>query len=155
MGMCLRVPYSDPHNPESTTDVTSGTIRRLIRPQGTCGKHNYMSPEIYSNNTPFDGFSIDIWALSVILYIMLTGFPPYDHATPADPRFQVIVEGRLVQQLQEWGVFLSDEVGHLMQSMLQHNPRNRLTLDQVMRHPWVTNAEIQPPVMRLQPWHQA
>ena len=41
-GMCLRVPYNDPATPGSPTDVTRGTTRRLIRPQGVCGKHNYM-----------------------------------------------------------------------------------------------------------------
>ena len=43
-GMCLRVPYNDSHRPDGayTTDVTRGTNRRLIRPQGVCGKHNYM-----------------------------------------------------------------------------------------------------------------
>jgi Protein kinase domain len=42
-GMCLRVPYNDPRNTSAVTDVTRGTIhRRLMRPQGVCGKHNYM-----------------------------------------------------------------------------------------------------------------
>ena len=42
-GMCLRVPYNDPSHPGGPiTDVTRGSIRRLMRPQGVCGKHNYM-----------------------------------------------------------------------------------------------------------------
>ena len=41
-GMCLRVPYNDPKTPGAVTDVTRGSNRRLIRPQGVCGKHNYM-----------------------------------------------------------------------------------------------------------------
>ncbi len=112
---------------------------------GTCGKHNYMSPEIFQNRTSFDGFGVDLWAAGVILYIMLTGFPPYDHATLADQRFEIIVEGQLMEQLRMWDINLSDDAGDLLQTMLQLNPQDRLTLGEVMDHPWVTNPEVQPP----------
>jgi len=140
--MCLRVPYSSRQNPSNISDVANGKIRRLLRPQGTCGKHNYMSPEIFQNKENFDGFAIDLWAAGVILYIMLTGFPPYDHATKADQRFEIIVEGQLMDQLKTWDIFLTEEAGDLLQAMLQLNPRNRLSLEQVMKHPWVTNPDI-------------
>lgn len=175
-GMCLRVPYNDPQRPDgtATTDVTRGTNRRLIRPQGVCGKHNYMvrgfgyslfgngrfipsmnrphilvfsfliqSPEVFRNTEPFDGFAIDMWAAGVILYIMLTGFPPYDQASRTDQRFELIVSGKLMRQLKNWGIMLSEEAGSLLQSMLQLNPKDRLTLAQVMAHPWVTNPDVQ------------
>ena len=47
--------------------------RNLIKPQGTCGKWLYMSPEIYENKQPFDGFAVDMWAAVVILFLMMTG----------------------------------------------------------------------------------
>ena len=153
MGMCLRIPYSDPMNPECITDVGSGTLRRLMKPDGVCGKHNYMSPEVFANNEPFDGFAVDLWSAGVILYIMLTGFPPYDQATLADERFEVIVTGRLVEQLEEWGVILSEEVGELLQNMLRQDPRDRLTLEQVMHHPWVLRDEVELPRRRTMPWN--
>lgn len=132
-------------NPFQTTDVQNGTSRRLILPQGTCGKHNYMSPEIFRNAEPFDPFAIDLWAAGVILYIMITGFPPYDQASPTDQRFLQIVSGSLLQQLDAWEVTISPEAGDLLQKMLQLNPRNRLTLSQVMLHPWVVCDDIMPP----------
>jgi len=145
-GMCLRVPYSDKDDSSGdVTDVRHGGIRRLIKPMGTCGKHNYMSPEIYQNTGHFDGFAVDLWAAGVILYIMLTGFPPYDHATRSDQRFEIIVEGMLVRQLSEWNIGLSTEAGNLLQNMLKESPRERLTLAQVMNHPWVTDPEVAPP----------
>ena len=104
-----------------------------------------MAPEIFQNSDSFDGFAIDLWSVGVILYIMLTGFPPYDHATLADQRFEIIVEGNLVEQLRSWDISLSDHAGHLLQSMLQLDPRNRLTLAEVMAHPWVTNPHVMPP----------
>uniref|UniRef100_A0A7S2EFN2 Protein kinase domain-containing protein n=1 Tax=Trieres chinensis TaxID=1514140 RepID=A0A7S2EFN2_TRICV len=148
MGMCLRVPYNCPMNSGSVVDVTAGTMRRLIKPQGVCGKQNYMSPEIYRNTDDFDGFAIDLWAAGVILYIMLTGFPPYDQASLADQRFEVIVTGNLVEQLQNWDIYLTEDAGNLMQSMLQLDPRDRLTLAQVMNHPWVVHGEVEVPPPR-------
>ena len=47
--------------------------RYLIKPQGTCGKWLYMSPEIHENKEPFDGFAVDMWAAGVILFLMMTG----------------------------------------------------------------------------------
>lgn len=145
MGMCLRVPFSNPRKPGTVTDVTRGTMRRLIKPQGVCGKHNYMSPEVFANSENFDGFAIDLWAAGVILYIMLTGFPPYDQASLADRRFQLIVDGKLMEQLMNWDVCLSDEAGDLLQRMLRLNPRDRLTLAQVMDHPWTSDENVRYP----------
>jgi serine/threonine protein kinase len=141
-GMCLRVPYSSSSDRNLISDVTNGSTRRLIKPMGTCGKHNYMSPEIFQNKDNFDGFAVDLWSAGVILYIMLTGFPPYDQATRADQRFEIIVEGQLVEQLRLWEINVSDEAGDLLQSMLRLDPRQRLTLAQVMTHPWVTNPDV-------------
>mmetsp|Transcript_8830 Transcript_8830/g.23861 ORF Transcript_8830/g.23861 Transcript_8830/m.23861 type:complete len:154 (-) Transcript_8830:58-519(-) len=145
MGMCLRVPYCNPAKGSTVTDVNHGTIRRLMKPQGVCGKHNYMSPEVFANREAFDGFAIDLWAAGVILYIMLTGFPPYDQASRTDQRFDLIVNGRLMDQLKNWEINLSDDAGDLMQKMLRLNPRERLTLAQVMAHPWIVNGHAQPP----------
>ena len=64
MGMCLRVPYNSSKRvvgPKSVSDVTNGTTRRLMKPQGVCGKHYYMSPEVFRNTDNFDGFAIDLW----------------------------------------------------------------------------------------------
>lgn len=148
MGMCLYVPYNDPENPGMITNATRGTARRLMKPQGTCGKHNYMAPEIFANRDAFDGFAIDLWAAGSILYIMLTGFPPYDQATRADEKFDIIVGGGLVAQLEEWGTRLSPEAGDLLQSMLQLDPRDRLSLAEVMSHPWVVLGEVVAPRAR-------
>jgi serine/threonine protein kinase len=61
-----------------------------------------MSPEIFANREHFDGFAVDLWAAGVILYIMVTGFPPYDAPSERDERFGLIAQGLLNQQLQAW-----------------------------------------------------
>lgn len=50
-----------------------------------------------------------------------------------------------MEQLRNWDIFLTEEAGELMQNMLRLDPRDRLTLAEVMAHPWVTNPHIEPP----------
>jgi len=158
MGMCLMVPFKD-----STSSLTAsfnnmtvngavqqqphqsfvsgrGRPRNLIRPQGTCGKWIYMSPEIYQNSEPFDAFSVDMWAAGVILFLMLTGFPPWERACTTDERFHYMTAGYLVQMLTEWKIGLSSDAMDLLQRMLFLDPKDRLSLDQVRAHPWMANG---------------
>lgn len=115
--------------------------RHLILPQGTCGKWIYMSPEIYQNTEPFDGFAVDMWAAGVILFLMLTGFPPWERACPTDERFHYMTAGYLVQMLTEWEIGLTSDAMDLLQRMLFLDPKDRLSLDQVRAHPWMVNGQ--------------
>lgn len=120
--------------------------RFLIRPQGTCGKWIYMSPEIYTNKEPFDGYAVDMWAAGVILFLMLTGFPPWERACQTDERFHYMTAGYLVQMLTEWEIGLSSDAMDLLQRMLFIDPKDRLSLDQVRAHPWMANGRRAAPV---------
>jgi len=172
MGMCLKIPYSQTNNSlsdtfnsmnlmegETTTNGDSTNIpqteytlngktlpRNLITPQGTCGKWIYMSPEIYKNEAPFDGFAVDMWACGVILFLMLTGFPPWERACMTDDRFKYMTAGYLVQMLTEWEIGLSSDAMDLLQRMLFIDPKDRLSLDQVKAHPWMINGARRGPV---------
>lgn len=120
-----------------------GTIRprQLMTPQGTCGKWIYMSPEIYQNKLPFDGFTVDMWAAGVILFLMVTGFPPWERACQTDERFKYMTAGYLVQMLTEWEIGLSADVMDLLQRMLFLDPKDRLCLQQVRAHPWMAPSQ--------------
>mmetsp|Transcript_22120 Transcript_22120/g.52266 ORF Transcript_22120/g.52266 Transcript_22120/m.52266 type:complete len:535 (+) Transcript_22120:125-1729(+) len=128
MGMCLRIPM---------IDVDGARRRTLILPQGVCGKWHYMSPEICKNELPFDGPTVDLWACGVILFLMLTGFPPWERPTLTDERFRYMANGYLVQMLTEWQVPISPDAKDLLQRMFWIDPADRLSLEQVCAHPWL------------------
>jgi serine/threonine protein kinase len=142
----LPTPNGGPVTVPPTPIVSARRLRRfLVTPQGTCGKWIYMSPEIYKNATPFDGFAVDMWAAGVILFLMVTGFPPWDRACNTDERFRYMSAGYLVQMLTEWDLGLSPDVMDLLQRMLFLDPKDRLSLDQVRAHPWMVNGPCDPP----------
>ena len=49
------------------------------------------------------------------------------------------------QLLTDWQIHLSPEGLHLLQNMLQVNPRLRLTIDEVLNHPWFSFPDERPP----------
>lgn len=146
MGMCLRVPYvtnmsltpTDKGTADASVKAHPGvhSKRCFFKPQGACGKLPYMSPEIYKNRTPFDGAAADVWTSGTILFCMLTGNRSYQRPHASDPQFYWMSRG-LTQLLNDWHVELSPQGVHLLQNMLQTNPRLRLTIDEVMNHPWM------------------
>eukprot|EP00588_Corethron_pennatum_P015203 CAMPEP_0194271836 /NCGR_PEP_ID=MMETSP0169-20130528/5537_1 /TAXON_ID=218684 /ORGANISM="Corethron pennatum, Strain L29A3" /LENGTH=116 /DNA_ID=CAMNT_0039014309 /DNA_START=65 /DNA_END=415 /DNA_ORIENTATION=+ len=101
-----------------------------------------MSPEIASNEDPFDGIAVDLWSAGVMLFTMLVAVPPFEFARPDEPRFKIISRGRLDVVLNAWGITMSIDAQDLLQRMLMAKPSERLTLQQVMHHPWVVNGEV-------------
>lgn len=125
LGMCLRCPQDEYGN------------FLPIPPQGACGKRNYISPESLANTDPFIGPLVDIWALGVILFILLTGVPPVETSSQLDPRFRLICSGGLRQMLLQWNMHVSEEAMDLLQRILQGNPTDRLTIPEIKAHPWM------------------
>ena len=125
-GMCLLTPRC-PVNGHA----------RLMPPQGACGKKNYIAPEVLENVNPFFGHLVDMWSLGVILFILLTGYPPVEAATALDPRFRMIRDGQLGTMLKEWRVHVPDTAVDLIQRMLRVNPYERLSIDEILQHPWM------------------
>jgi serine/threonine protein kinase len=48
-----------------------------------CGTPSYMAPEI-TMKKEYDGKTVDMWALGVLLYVMLTGIFPFKGTSEAD-----------------------------------------------------------------------
>lgn len=125
MGMCLRIPVDNAQ-------------RCRIKSRPRCGKLYYMAPEVYASE-PFDGRAVDMWAVGVCLFMMLTGQAPWEHPTPLDIQFRYFTNGYLTRVVRDqWNMNLSADAVDLLQRMLLLDPRDRLSLQQVRNHPWMT-----------------
>jgi serine/threonine protein kinase len=59
--------------------------------QTKLGTESYMAPEIHTKQ-PYQGQAVDLFAASIILFIMITGHPPFNNATNGD-RFYKFISG--------------------------------------------------------------
>uniref|UniRef100_A0A3Q3LVW9 Doublecortin-like kinase 3 n=1 Tax=Mastacembelus armatus TaxID=205130 RepID=A0A3Q3LVW9_9TELE len=100
-----------------------------------CGTPTYVAPEILFE-TGY-GVAVDIWALGVILYILLCGFPPFrSRDRDQEELFQLIKQGQLHFPSPYWDL-ISEEARGLVRALLQPDPTVRLTAEQTLLHPWV------------------
>jgi calcium-dependent protein kinase len=72
--------------------------------------------------------------MGVILYILLTGFPPFA-AESDDDSFELTKSGNYDRTLLET---LTPASQNLISRMLVLDPSQRMTAAEVMRHPWIT-----------------
>ncbi|KAK3719238.1 Protein kinase [Vermiconidia calcicola] len=108
----------------------------------SCGSPNYAAPEVISGKL-YAGPEVDVWSCGVILYVLLVGRLPFDDEyIPA--LFKKIAQGNY-----HTPAYLSPDAVRLMKRMLQVNPVNRITIQEIRQEPWFTQdlAEyLQPPV---------
>jgi serine/threonine protein kinase len=101
-----------------------------------CGSPGYIAPEIISERVAIDGYTLaaDIWSMGVILYILLTGFPPFA-AESDDESFDLTKRGQYDRAPME---SLTPSAQNLLTRMLVLDPSQRLTAAEVLRHPWIS-----------------
>ncbi|KAL1410134.1 hypothetical protein Q8F55_004137 [Vanrija albida] len=109
-----------------------------IRTQG--GSPAFLSPEAFtaSTSTAVHGRPVDIWALGVTLYCMLTGTLPWNTAHPAELYTRVTTEEPKIYD--EW----PPELKELVTGMLTKDPAKRFTIPDIRANQWVTNFGTRP-----------
>ncbi|KAK5990396.1 putative serine/threonine-protein kinase fhkC [Cladobotryum mycophilum] len=109
-----------------------------------CGTPSYVAPEILADSKHRKySKAVDIWSLGVVLYICLCGFPPFsDELYSRDFPFtlsQQIRSGRFDYPSPYWDS-VGDPALELIDSMLVVDPDRRFTIDQCLKHPWLTHS---------------
>jgi calcium-dependent protein kinase len=93
---------------------------------------HFMAPEVVRGK--YDK-KCDIWSLGVILYILLTGFYPYD-GKDRTTIMEAVVGGTFCTEGHEWNS-ISPEALHLVKHLLAYNPEDRPQALEVINHPWI------------------
>lgn len=114
-----------------------------------CGTKGYMAPELFAGKG-YKGPSADVWSAGVVLFIMLTGFPPFQIAERGDWWFDRIVKG---QYSHFWKAHLrntrlSEDAMDLMSKIFVAKPEDRATLAEIKSHRWMTPVTLSPEAVR-------
>lgn len=106
------------------------------------GSAYYVAPEVLRRHY---GVEADIWSAGVILYILLTGVPPF-WAENEQGVFEAILQGQVDYISDPWPS-ISNDAKELVSSMLQVDPKDRPSVAEILKHPWVRidgNASDEP-----------
>ena len=103
----------------------------------TCGTLVYAAPEIIREE-PYNGMKADIWSAGVLLYAMVADHFPW--MTEEDLPPQKLVQATTQQIINgdiPYPETMSFELINLLQNMLNIDPDERPTADEVLQHPWL------------------
>ena len=101
------------------------------------GSAYYIAPEVLQRNYTE---KCDIWSCGVIMYILLTGRPPF-YGNTDDEIIYRIKSGKYDLTKYPWGV-ISKEAKELIKTLLQPNPNLRLSAEQALKHPWFFSKKV-------------
>lgn len=103
-------------------------IRKDIPLTGRVGRRNqfrswhaFIAPEIESKL--YHDQNVDMWSLGAIIYTLLCGMAP----VKGGALFEIVQPSALAQSL--------------VRSLLQEDPRRRMNIDGVLRHPWMNEKD--------------
>ena len=102
------------------------------------GTPQYLAPEVIqqARASKMDGYTqaVDIWSLGVILYILLSGYPPFG---PKD--FDDILLAKFDFKGQRWNS-VSETAKSLIRRMLTRLPEERIAVADVCAHEWLAGV---------------
>ncbi|KAE8750994.1 hypothetical protein FOCC_FOCC002422 [Frankliniella occidentalis] len=99
-----------------------------------CGTLDYLPPEMVQGR-PHD-HKVDLWSLGVLCYEFLVGKPPFEAETYEE------TYARISRAQYSFPDHVSQSARDLISKLLQLNPNNRLPLEGVLRHSWITESEM-------------
>ncbi|XP_055108841.2 serine/threonine-protein kinase Chk2 isoform X1 [Symphalangus syndactylus] len=107
-----------------------------------CGTPTYLAPEVLvSVGTAGYNRAVDCWSLGVILFICLSGYPPFsEHRTQVSLKDQ-ITSGKYNFIPEVWAE-VSEKALDLVKKLLVVDPKTRFTTEEALRHPWLQDEDM-------------
>ncbi|KAL1917868.1 uncharacterized protein VTP21DRAFT_3702 [Calcarisporiella thermophila] len=111
----------------------------------TCGTPGYMAPEIFKKTG--HGKPVDLWAIGVITYFLLSGMTPFDRENSFDEMHAIVNADYTFEPAYWEGI--SELAKDFIRSLLTIDPERRLTARQALHHPWLVSMTPDSPVDKM------
>jgi len=108
-----------------------------MQTQTRCGTPGYVAPEVLNSTLYCE--KIDTWAMGVIAYMLLCGHPPFPLDMKASS-LKKVNNAKFSFPSRHWHS-ISNEAQDLIKKMIVIDVQKRLSMAQVLDHPWFTNVE--------------
>jgi len=132
---------AEPHDLSRVVLIDYGLAKTMRDdPFGSaCGTPMYVAPEVVTNVDNRTGLSrygceVDIWSAGVVLFMLLSGSPPF-LATSVLELLKEVRCGRVFVDDPVWHM-VSDEAKDLLRGLLTVDPTKRISIDAALAHPW-------------------
>ncbi|PHZ12421.1 calcium/calmodulin dependent protein kinase 2 [Rhizopus microsporus ATCC 52813] len=102
-----------------------------------CGTPGYVAPEVLLGTG--HGKPVDLWSVGVIMYTLLSGYTPF-YGEDQNELFSAIMSGRYEFDDEYWSE-ISAEAKNLIDRLLTFDPKDRITAEEALEHPWIMNKE--------------
>jgi len=120
---------------------TSSLFSSSTRLHKKIGTPYYIAPEVLNMDYTE---KCDVWSCGVILYILLSGYPPFPGKSNDDIMRKVRI-GQFHFNHPEFNS-ISSEAKNLIRKMLVMDQRTRLSAEQALHDPWITTHVTQGPL---------
>ncbi len=95
-----------------------------------CGTPVYLAPEIINNRGHDE--RVDIWCIGVLMFELMTGFAPFQGDDVKTVKYNI---SRLKIR---WPREMDRDAADLISRILKYNPEERISLEQMLLHPFFT-----------------
>lgn len=93
----------------------------------------YAAPEVLKQK--YNAGSCDMWSLGVVVFILLSGYMPFNDADDEETKLAVM-KCKYIMHQERWG-HVSEDAKHFVRRLLVVDPSDRLTAKQALDHPWL------------------
>jgi len=95
------------------------------------GTAYYIAPEVLKKKYTE---KCDIWSCGVILYVLLSGIPPFN-GDDDNQIMKAVEKGKFSFNFPEFK-YVSNDALDLIKKMLEYDPEKRLSAELCLKHPW-------------------
>ena len=90
---------------------------------------------------PYSGEKSDIFSMGVVLFILVTGSPPFIKGKLTDPYYKLLSRKKTkifwkAHSRRKPKDYFTEDFKDLIEKMLEYDPNKRIAMKEIQEHPW-------------------